>query len=116
MSRTTKILICSVCLMTAVVIALPVLAHFKQKSNKIPIWRVNLEEIEIAKKEWADDRVNATNDIPTLDDLRPYLSDRVTNHISWTNGKVVDPYGGIYTIGRIGELPSCLVGGRRVSP
>jgi len=85
MPQTTKILICSVCVMTAVVSALTVLAHFKQKSNKIPIWRLNLEDIEIAKKDWEYEGINATNQAPTMDDLRPYLSDWVTNHISWTN-------------------------------
>jgi hypothetical protein len=116
MSRNSKILICSVCLVAAVVISLPVLAHFNRKSNKIATWRLNLEEIEIAKHEWADDSLNVTNNTPTLDDLRPFLSDWVTNHISWTNGELVDPDGGVYTIGRVGELPSCLIGGRRVYP
>jgi hypothetical protein len=114
MSRNSKILICSVCLVVAVVIGLPFLAASKRRSSKIATWRLNLEQIEIAKKEWADDRVSPTNDTPTLDDLRLYLSDWETNHIFLTNGEVIDPDGGVYTIGRLGEQPSCLIGGHRI--
>ncbi|HXF10120.1 MAG TPA: hypothetical protein VN625_04995 [Desulfuromonadaceae bacterium] len=89
-------------------------AYLKKKTNKIPTWRLNLMQIEFAKQHWVNDRVTTTNDTPTLDDLRPYLSDWSTNHIFWTNGVIADPDGGVYTIGRIGEEPSCLMEGRRI--
>jgi hypothetical protein len=114
MARIVKILILLVTLAVAAFIALFVAAYLKPKSNKIPNWRLNLEQIESTKKEWADDRVGVTNDTPTLDDLRPYFSNWMTNHIFWTNGQVVDPDGGVYTIGRIGEQPSCLIGGHKI--
>jgi hypothetical protein len=116
MKRILKVLILSVALAVAAFIALFVAAYLRPKSNRIAPWRVNLEQIWEAKQVWASSRVGTTNDAPTLDDLRPYLSDWVTNHFSWTNSEIVDSNGGVYTIGRVGELPSCLIGGRRVYP
>ena len=96
-------------------IVLFVTAYLKpRKSNRIPNWRLNLMQIELVKKQWADDRVGSTNDAPTFSDLRPYLPDWQTNHIFMTNGQVVDPDGGVYTIGRVGEQPSCLIDGQRI--
>ena len=96
-------------------IVLFVTAYLKpRKSNRIPNWRLNLMQIELVKKEWADDRVGTTNDTPTFSDLRPYLPDWQTNHIFMTNGEVVDPDSGVYTIGRLGEQPSCLIDGQRI--
>jgi hypothetical protein len=115
MTRKSKILIFLASLVVFVVvvlIALPLVVP--RRSAKIATWRLNLEEIEIAKKEWADDRVGTTNDAPTLDDLRLYLSDWTTNHLFLTNGEVVDPNGGFYTIGRLGEQPSCVIGGHKI--
>jgi hypothetical protein len=96
-------------------IALFVAAYLTPKrSNRIPNWRLNLMQIELVKKQWADDRVGITNDTPTFGDLRPYLPDWQTNHIFMTNGEVVDPDGGVYTIGRLDEQPSCLIDGHRI--
>jgi hypothetical protein len=108
MTRTKKILICSACLVAAAVIALPVLAHFKQKSNKIPRCHYNLEQIWSYKQMWEGNRTTAevTNDAPTWDDLRPYFSD------GWSNSIPVCPDGGVYTIGRLGEDPRCSIGKR----
>ena len=105
MSRTTKILICSVCLVAAVVIVLPFLAHHTRQSNKIPRCHDNLRRIELAKFNWAGNEAKTTNDTPTWDDLRLYFPD------SWSNGIPVCPAGGTYTIGRVGEQPRCSVGG-----
>jgi hypothetical protein len=117
MNRISRILIPLVSLAIALYVALFVAAYMKPKSNKIAVWRTNLEAIESAKQVWESNEVIKTNDSPTLDDLRPYLSGWATNHIYWTNGELVDPDGGVYTIGRVGESPSCLIGGvRKVYP
>src|SRR5208282_1525112 len=105
MSRNSKILICSVCLVAAVVIALPVLAHFTRKSSKIPLCHFNLMQLELCKIDWAQDYNKTTNDTPTWDDLRPYFPDR------WSNSIPVCPVGGTYIIGRVGEQPRCSIGG-----
>jgi len=114
MTRKSKILIFLVALVVVIFVALPIAANFKKKSARISIWRLNLEQIEIAKHAWAGDRVGTTNDAPTLEDLRPYFSDWATNLIFVTNGAVVDLGGGVYTIGRIDEPPSCLLNGHRI--
>jgi len=59
----------------------------------------NLKQIEWAKQAWAEDYHKTTNDIPTWDDLRNYLKPVLLKC----------PSGGVYTIGRIGDLPSCSI-------
>jgi len=114
MKRIVRFFVLLVALAAAACIVLIVAANLKPRSNKIPNWRLNLEQIKLAKQEWAGDRVGTTNDTPTFEDLRTYFPDWQTNHILMTNGEVVDPDGGVYTIGRLGEQPSCLVGGHRI--
>jgi hypothetical protein len=66
----------------------------------------NLRIIVSAKSEWAFENGKTTNDVPTWNDLRPYLPE------TWSNGIPVCPDGGRYTIGRIGRPPTCSIGGR----
>ena len=114
MTRTFKVLVSLVSIAVAAFIALCVAAYFHPRSNRIPNWRENLEQLEIAKHEWASERVSTTNDTPTFADLRPYFSDWQTNIMFMTNGEVMDPDGGVYTIGRLGEQPSCFIDGHRI--
>jgi hypothetical protein len=73
-----------------------------------------LMQIQAAKEEWALERNKTTNDVPTWDDLYPYLWSGFTN--SWfTNGRPVCPEGGTYTLGRVGVPPTCSIGGPRHS-
>jgi hypothetical protein len=66
----------------------------------------NLRMIAAAKNEWAlENGKTTTNDIPTWDDLRPYLSVPVP---------LVCPAGGTYTINAIGQLPTCSVPGHQL--
>ena len=65
----------------------------------------NLHHIEILKREWANEKGKSSNDVPSWDDLRPYFPDR------WSNSIPVCPDGAMYTINRIGELPTCSIGG-----
>jgi hypothetical protein len=66
---------------------------------------INLQSIDTCKQQWMFHSNKTTNDIPSWDDLRPYLPSK------WKNGKPVCPKGGAYTIGRGGELPTCSIGG-----
>ena len=117
MNRIAKILIFLVALVAISFVALFIAAYLTPKNNRIPVWRTNLEQIESAKQVWESNEVIKTNNSPTWDDLRPYFSGWVTNYLYLTNSELVDPYGGVYTIGRIGEPPSCLVGGiRKIFP
>lgn len=73
-----------------------------------------LIQINAAKEEWAIEYNKTTNDTPRWNDLFPYLSITFTNSY-WTDGVPVCPEGGTYTIGRIGEPPTCSIGGPRHS-
>ena len=114
MTRTLKVLVLLVSIAVAAFIGLCVAAYLNPRSNKLETWRLNLQQIEVAKLTWAFEEDKTTNDTPTFEDLRFYLPDWTTNQLFLTNGEVVDPDGGVYTIGRIGERPSCLIGGHRV--
>jgi len=60
-----------------------------------------LRRIEAAKLQWAFLPQQTTNDAPAWDDLRPsFISARLPLEC---------PDGGVYTIGHVGELPSCSI-------
>jgi len=64
----------------------------------------NLRIFEAAKNQWMLEQHKTTNDIPTWDDVRPYLPDR------WSNSIPVCPAGGVYTLGRADVAPTCSLG------
>jgi hypothetical protein len=105
MSRKLKIAFVAVaCLAALLVWAIPALkrARVTAASN---FCINNLQQIDAAKHNWAHERGKTTNDVPTWDDIRPFLGygTNVT--------KLVCPDGGTYTIGRIDESPRCSVPG-----
>jgi WD40 repeat protein len=61
----------------------------------------NLRRIDAAKQIWALEKGKHNADTPTMDDLRPYLAGAV----------LVCPDGGVYTIGTVGEKPTCSIPG-----
>ena len=63
----------------------------------------NLRQIDAAKNEWALEKGKSASDIPAREDLLPYLR-------SWP----VCPAGGTYTIGPVGEQPTCSIPGHRL--
>jgi|ERR1017187_9805840 hypothetical protein len=76
----------------------------------------NLRRIDAAKNEWALEHNGKTNDVVTVSDIKPYLE-----HDLDPNGKPylkLDakgnlpkcPSGGVYTIGKVGEPPTCSLG------
>ena len=62
----------------------------------------NLRRIDGLKEPWGLEHAQTTN-APTWDDLRPYIHGNTNLPIC--------PAGGIYTIGRRGEHPTCSIGG-----
>jgi flagellar biosynthesis GTPase FlhF len=62
----------------------------------------NLRQIDAAKAAWALQNGKTTADIPTEQELIPYLPD---------NTFPVCPSGGIYTIGAVGVAPTCSIPG-----
>jgi len=69
----------------------------------------NLRVISGAKEEWAATFYKGPKDVPTWDDLKAYLPDR------WRNGKAICPDAGTYNLGKVGEPPTCSIGGARHS-
>jgi hypothetical protein len=61
----------------------------------------NLHQIDNAKQQWASDHKKASNDVPTAQDLSPYLP-RGFAALSC-------PAGGIYSINALDQNPTCSV-------
>jgi RNA polymerase sigma factor (sigma-70 family) len=63
----------------------------------------NLRLIDSAKQQWALEHNKTGEDTPTWDDIKPYLG-------RGANGEIpVCPDGGVYTIGKVGEKPTCSI-------
>ena len=87
-----------ICLLVA--IAIPNCARSRVTLAKMSCI-AGLRMIDGAKVQWALKHQKTTNDAPTWDDLRPYFI-RARLPLEC-------PDGGVYTIGRVGELPSCSI-------
>jgi hypothetical protein len=66
----------------------------------------NLRLIYAAKQAWAIDKTKTDSDVPTEQDLLPYLKGVFP----------VCPAGGTYTIGAVGQLPTCSIAGHVLPP
>ena len=101
MSQKARILIFwipIICLFVA--IAIPNLSRSRVVTAKDSCIN-RLRMIDGAKVQWALAHQKTTNDAPTWDDLGPYfIGARLPLEC---------PDGGGYTIGRVGELPSCSI-------
>jgi hypothetical protein len=79
---------------------LPALAKAKSKAQDITCIN-NLRQIDLCKRLWAEDNKKQSTDTPAWSDLEPYLG-------GGSNAKMlVCPEGGVYTIGSVGEKPTC---------
>jgi hypothetical protein len=74
----------------------------------------NLREIDAAKNKWMLEHNAKTNDVITLDDIKPYLVryGDPNGFIKLDAGGNLPkcPAGGFYTIGKVGESPTCSLG------
>jgi len=63
----------------------------------------NLRQIDTAKQQWALEKGKQSTDVPTMEDLKPYLA------------KIPHcPAGGTYTINAVGQPPECSIPGHRL--
>jgi hypothetical protein len=65
----------------------------------------NLRLIDAAKQQWALENRKSATDTPTMQDLQPYLGHGPKGEFP------VCPNGGVYTIGAVGEKPTCSIPG-----
>jgi hypothetical protein len=64
----------------------------------------NLRQIEAAKQKWAVENGKTNGSVVTENEIIPYLQ-------GWTRTNFPEcPSGGTYTIGKIGENPTCSLG------
>ncbi len=85
-----------------VAITIPHLVRARLTKGKHPCEN-QLALIQLSKTFWAQEQHKTTNDTPTWDDLCPYYIPYFREGVGL--GPCLD--GGTYTIGRIGELPTC---------
>jgi len=86
-------------------------AHYPSAGDST--WN-SLRQIDSAKQQWMLNLGKMPGDIPSLNDLLPYLSSSFTNCYQ-TNGVVVCPNGTIFFIGRIGQ-PAAAKRGEKTYP
>ena len=60
----------------------------------------SLRQLDGAKQQWAIENSKTTNDVPSWDDIRPYIGRGLRCQ-----------KGGTHMIGRVGEPPTCSIGG-----
>jgi hypothetical protein len=72
----------------------------------------NMRIIQGAKDQWALENDKSTNSSPTWDDIRPYIG---SNYLG-SRKKLICPEGGTYTLGKVGDLPTCSIGGYHSLP
>jgi len=73
----------------------------------------NLRQIDAAKNEWTLEHNAKSNDVVTVNDMRPYIERERNNPFIKLDAKgnlPKCPSGGIYSIGKIGEPPTCSLG------
>jgi hypothetical protein len=73
----------------------------------------NMRQIDAAKSEWALEHNAKSNDVVTINDIRPYIELERNNPYIKLDAKgnlPKCPSGGTYTIGKVGEPPTCSLG------
>ena len=69
----------------------------------------NLLNLDAAKQQWALEEHQATNAVPTWNDLHPYLINILFAQDGTTAKRLFCPVGGVYTIGRVADAPTCSI-------
>jgi hypothetical protein len=76
-----------------------------QRTQNMNVCLDNLRRIDGAKQQWALENKKLSTDTPAMEDLRPYLA-------KGPNGELpACPDGGTYTVGTVGERPTCSIPG-----
>jgi hypothetical protein len=100
----SRLSVCVLLLIVAALIIVPL--TWEKRSAKVSKCEDNLWQIRACKQLWVGNYGKTSNDIPTWDDLRPFFP------VEWSNHIPVCPSGGTYTIGPVGQNPTCSIGGK----
>ena len=79
----------------------------------------NLRQLDGAKNQWALEHNAKSNDVVTLEDIRPYIERERNNRFIKLDAKgnlPKCPAGGTYTIGNVDEPPTCSIGTNAIQP
>jgi hypothetical protein len=90
-----------VCLFVGIALAagIPKFIQARQASVKLACMN-HLIQIDGAKQQWKLEHKKTDADVPTWEVLKPYITGNV---------ELKCPAGGIYTIGKVSDLPSCSI-------
>jgi general secretion pathway protein G len=95
----------ALCLISGLLVAIAVPNFIKSRvTYSVPACINNLHWIDVAKNQWAADNHKTNGTVVTENDIMPYLKGW-----SWKNFPEC-PSGGKYTIGKVGENPTCSLG------
>ena len=101
----SKSFIIALAAIAAVVLAVAVPNFIRARQTRAAYPCINnLRQFDAAKNQWKLEKSKTDDDMPTWDDIRPYLPDR------WSNSIPACPDGGVYTLGRVRQSPTCSLG------
>jgi hypothetical protein len=100
------ILVAVVMIPTLIAIAIPNFVRARQTVQE-NVCINNLRMIDAAKQQWALKQGKTSTDTPKWEDLQPYIP-------ALNGKKPVCLAGGVYTIGTVGEKPTCSIPGHKL--
>jgi hypothetical protein len=102
MSKKAKIVIVpTICLLIGFVIAVGIPKFIQNRQQSIRLACLNhLIQIDGAKQQWRLEHNKTGTDIPTWEDLKPYIAGSI---------ELKCPAGGTYTIGKVDVPPTCSI-------
>jgi len=95
-----------ICLLAVVLVAIVAPNFIRARATSSQAACINnLRQIDGAKNEWAIENGKTNGVVATENDIKPYIKLDSKGNIPKC------PSGGIYTIGKVGENPTCSIGG-----
>jgi hypothetical protein len=71
-------------------------------------------QIDAAENQWAEKNRKTTNDVPTWEDIRPFLDDHPNPYGTGYPEIMKCPAGGTHTLVRVGQMPTCSIPGHNL--
>jgi hypothetical protein len=101
MSTSKRLVVAGICFCVLAVAGVRWVIRARSGPEPVPC-DLNLRVINDAKNQWGVERHRSTNDIPTWNDILPYLPS------SYKRDQIpICSQGGTYKLGKLGEYPTC---------